>query len=82
MDWTTIITSIIIAISSIGAVVAFNSKNMPSIAKWITLAKDAVETLSDLSSSLAKGALTSAEIAQLQTDVTQFQADLKLALGK
>lgn len=82
MDWTAIVISIITGVLSIGAVLAWNVKNMPSISKWVTIAKDAVETLSDLSTSLSKGALTSDEIAKLQSDVVQFKADLNIALGK
>lgn len=82
MDWTTLAVSIVSGILGIGAVAAFMAKYMPTVSRWVTIAKDAVETLSDVSSSLAKGPLTSAEITQLQADVTQFKADLAIALGK
>jgi hypothetical protein len=82
MDWTTLAVSIVSGILGIGAVATFMAKYMPAVSKWVTIAKDAVETLSDVSASLAKGPLTSAEITQLQADVTQFRADLATALGK
>ena len=82
MNWTAIATSLISGVLGISAVAAFMAKYMPTVTKWVTIAKDAVETLTDVSASLAAGPLTAAEITKLQADVAQFQADLKTALGK
>lgn len=82
MDWTTLAISVVSAVLGITAVATFMTKYMPGVTKWATLAKDAVETLSDVSSALAKGPLTAAEITQLQADVAQFKTDLTLALAK
>lgn len=82
MDWTTLGVSIASGILGITAVAAFMSKYMPTVTKWSTLAKDAVETLTDLSAALAKGPLTAAEITQLEADVQQFKTDLAVALAK
>lgn len=82
MNWETIAVSIAGAILSIGAVSAFCIKYMGNATKWIVLAKDAVETLSDLSGDLAKGTLTADQITKLQSDITQFKQDLAVALAK
>lgn len=82
MDWTAIGVSVLSVILGIAAVATFMSKYMPTVTKWATLAKDAVETLADLSASLAKGPLTADEIAKLEADVAQFKTDLAVALAK
>lgn len=82
MDWTTIGVSMVGAILSIGVVATFMAKYMPTVSKWSILAKDAVETLADLSSDLAKGPLTADEITKLEADVAQFKTDLAVALAK
>lgn len=82
MDWTTIGVSILTGVLSISAVAVFMTKYMPTVTKWATLAKDAVETLADLSADLAKGTLTADEIAQLEKDVATFKTDLAVALAK
>lgn len=82
MNWETIAISITGAVLSIGVIASFMAKYMPAVTKWSTLAKDAVETLSDVSSSLAKGPLTPEEITQLENDVAQFKTDLAVALAK
>lgn len=82
MDWTAIGVSVLSGILAIGAVATFMAKYMPTVTKWATLAKDAVETLSDLSSALAKGPLTPDVITKLEADVAQFKLDLAVALAK
>lgn len=76
MDYTTIAVSIVSGVLSIGAVAAFMAKYMPAITKWAMVAKDAVETLADVSAALAKGPITADELAKLQADVTKFKIDL------
>lgn len=82
MDWTALGVSVLSGILGITAVATFTAKYMPTVTKWATLAKDAVETLSDLSAALAKGPLTAAEITQLEADVQSFKTDLAVALAK
>lgn len=82
MDWTTVAISVVGAAMSIGIIATFMAKYMPTVSKWSTLAKDAIETLADLSGDLAKGPLTADEIVKLQADVAQFKTDLAMALNK
>lgn len=87
VDWTAIIAATITGLLSIGAISIFLKNNMPEIAKWVALAKDAIETLSDISQALApdvngKVDLTPEEIAKINLDVAQFKVDLAKALGK
>lgn len=82
MDWTAIGVSVLSGVLGIAAVATFMAKYMPAVTKWATLAKDAVETLTDLSSALAKGPLTADEITKLEADVAQFKTDLALAMAK
>lgn len=77
MDWTALATSIVSGILGIGAVAAFMAKYMPAVTKWATVAKDAVETLSDVADALKDGKLSDDEIAKLKADVAAFQAALK-----
>lgn len=82
MNWETIGLSLLGALLSIGAVATWMAKIMPNVTKWSILAKDAVETISDLSAALAKGPLTADEITKLQADAAQFKMDLAVALAK
>lgn len=76
MDYTAIMTAIISGVLGIGAVAAFMSKYMPAVSKWAMVAKDAVETLSDVAEALKDGALSADEIAKLKADITTFKAQL------
>ena len=77
MDLTAIVAAIVSGILGIGAVAVFMQKYMPAVAKWAMVAKDAIETLSDLADALKDGTLTAEEIAKLKADVAAFQAALK-----
>lgn len=76
MDYTAIASAIISGVLGIGAVAAFMAKYMPAVSKYAMIAKDAVETLSDITDALKDGALTADEIAKVKVDVAQFKADL------
>lgn len=87
MDYTAITTAIISGVLSIGAVTAFLVKVMPKISGWIALAKDAVETLNDISIALnpdstGKVELTTEEIAKINADALAFKIQLFALLGK
>lgn len=78
MDWTTLVASIITGILSIGAVAVFMAKYMPAVTKWATIAKDAVETLSDVADALKDANLSADELAKLKQDIANFQATIKV----
>lgn len=87
IDYTAIFSAIVAGIISIGAVTLFLKNNMPVISKWIALAKDAVETLDDISKALEPDAtgkveLTTAEIEEIKADVVQFKMALAAAMAK
>lgn len=82
MNWESIVVTVGGALLSIGAVSAFCIKYMGNATKWIVIAKDAVETLTDISSDLSKGALTADQITKIEADVAQFRQDLAVALAK
>ncbi len=73
MDLTAIITAVVTGLCSIGAITVFLKKYMPAVAKWAMIAKDAVETLSDLADALKDGVLSVDEMKKLQDDVTHFK---------
>jgi hypothetical protein len=77
MDYTTIAAAIVSGVLGIGAVATFMTKYMPIVTKWAMIAKDAVETLSDVADALKDGALSADEITKLKADVAKFMADLK-----
>lgn len=77
MDWTAIAAAIVSGIMGIGAVAAFLTKYMPLVIKWAVIAKDAVETLTDVADALKDGALSAEEVAKLKEDVAHFQSLLK-----
>lgn len=89
MDYTAIGTAIVSGLLSIGAVSLWLSKSMPKISGWTVLAKDAVETITDISLALSpdpvtgKVELTAEEIAKINADVVAFRAQLTyLTTGK
>ncbi len=87
MDYTAIGSAIISGIISIGAITLFLKNNMPGITKWVALAKDAVETLDDISEALSpdkdgKVELTPEEIEKIKKDVVNFKVALAAALAK
>lgn len=87
MDWTAIITAIISGLLSITAISVFLAKFMPKISGWAVLAKDAVETLADVSEALkpdvdGKVELTAVEVAKINADVNTFKVQLALLTGK
>lgn len=77
IDYTAIGASIATGILSIGAVSVFVTRYMPKVTKYAMIAKDAVETLADVSEALKDGALTPDEIKKVEDDVAKFKADLK-----
>lgn len=77
MDFTAIGASIVTGILSISAVGLAVSKFATKSSKYIMIAKDAVETLSDIADALKDGQLSADEITKLKTDVASFQASLK-----
>lgn len=82
IDWTAIILSIFSALLGIGSVGLFLRKYMPMVTKYSMLAKDAIETIADISAALmpdstGKVELTPEEIAKIQADAIRFQAALK-----
>lgn len=77
LDLTAIIAAVAGGILSIGAVAVFMGKYMPTVIKYATLAKDAIETLSDVAAALKDGKLTAEEIAEIQKDIADFKAQLK-----
>lgn len=87
MDYQAIIAAIVTGILGIGAVSVWIIKVMPKISGWITLAKDAVETINDVSLALnpdvnGKIELTTEEINKIKADALLFKAQLNLLLGK
>lgn len=87
MDYTAIGASIITGLASIGAVAVFLKNFMPKFTKWVALAKDAVETISDISNALlpdsnGKVELTQEEITKITMDAAKFKADLAVLLAK
>lgn len=82
MDYITIIVAIVSGILGIGAVSLFITSHIKSFAKYVMIAKDATETLSDVANSLkpdadGKVSITQEEVAEIQLDVEKFKADLK-----
>ena len=77
MDYTAIGAAIVSGVLGIGAVATFMAKYMPKVIKYATIAKDAVETLSDVADALKDGVLSADEITKLKADVAAFQASLK-----
>jgi hypothetical protein len=78
MDITQIIATVVSAVLSVGAVAAFVTKYISPAVKYAMLAKDAVETLSDVVEALKDGKLAPEEIEALKNDVAKFKADLKV----
>lgn len=76
MDYTAIGTAIVSGVLGIGAVGAFMAKYMPMVTKWAMIAKDAVETLSDVSDALKDGNLTVEEVNKLKEDIVKLKIDL------
>lgn len=77
MDWTAIATSLAGAILGIGGIGLVVSKFMTKYTKYAMLAKDAVETLTDVALALKDGTLSADEIAELKADIAKFQVDLR-----
>lgn len=87
MDYQAIITAIITGIVGIGGISIWLGKVMPKLSAWIALAKDAVETINDISQALipdstGKVELTSDEIAKINADAISFKTQLGILLGK
>lgn len=83
MDYTAIATAVVSGVLGIGAVAVWLGKVVPKVAKYAGIAKDAVETLSDLADALkpdpatGKVELTPEEIAKLNADIAAFKLALK-----
>ena len=77
MDWTTIVTSLVGAVLGIAGIGLAVGKFATKYTKYVMLAKDAVETLTDAANALKDGSLSVEELAKLKADIAQFQADLK-----
>lgn len=87
MDYQAIVMAIVTGILGIGAVSLWLSKTMPKISGWIALAKDAVETINDISQALTpdstgKVELTADEISKINGDAVAFKTQLAVLLGK
>lgn len=88
MDYTAIGTAIVSGVISIAAVSMWLSKVMPKVSGWTVLAKDAVETITDISLALTpdpitgKVEITKEEIAKINADVVAFRAQLAVLIGK
>lgn len=87
MDITAVIAAVVTGILGIGGIAVFFGKYMPVFAKWVALAKDAVETLNDISVALSpddkgKVELTADEITKINTDVAAFKTQLAVLIGK
>ncbi len=88
MDYTAIGAALITGLLSIASIALFLKNNMPGVIKWVVLAKDAVETLNDISVALNPDPttgiveLTTEEVTKIKSDAAKFKTDLALALGK
>ena len=81
MDYTAIAGMIITGLASISAVSISIGKVLPVITKYVKIAKDAVETLSDVADALKPDAdgkinITPDEIAKITADVNAFRIAL------
>lgn len=86
MDYTAIATAIIGGLLGLGGVSMFLGKYMPLISKWTSLAKDAIETINDITEALEPDAtgkveLTPEEIAKINADAIEFKKQLDVLLG-
>lgn len=87
MDLTAIVVGIIAAVTSIGGVAIWLKNTMPTISKWTALAKDAVETINDVSVALSpdpitgKVELTAEEITKINADAISLKQQLAVLLG-
>lgn len=86
MDYTAIAMAIIGGLLGIVGVAVWLNKYMPTINKWVALAKDGVETINDISQALqpdstGKVELTEDEITKINADAIAFKQQLAVLLG-
>lgn len=87
MDYQAIAVAIVSGVLGIGGVSVFLGKFIPKIVGWVALAKDAVETINDISQALnpdtnGKIELTSDEIKKINDDAVAFKSKLSALLAK